>query len=257
VPEGGATIVNLPANPTVPVGYLNLRTFTTTAATPLRNAYEEFRAQGIEYFIVDLRYNGGGFVNIAELIGDLNARGRSTQDVFLEMHFNERKRSNDSVRRFQPQPESVAPVRIAFITTGLTASASELVINSLEPWVEVAIVGEDTLGKPVGQSGFDMSGCDLRLRLVTFQLTNADGEGEYYEGLASTLPFACRAADDLFRMPGDVAESSTAAALAWLGTGACTEVLTPASRLLKAETGFRVPQARRTTAAQSYLPGLF
>jgi C-terminal processing protease CtpA/Prc len=257
VPEGGARIVALPANPTVPVGYLNLRTFTTTAATPLRNAYEEFRAQGIEYFIVDLRYNGGGFVNIAELIGDLNARGRSTQDVFLEMHFNERKRSNDSVRRFQPQPESVAPVRIAFITTGLTASASELVINSLEPWVEVAIVGEDTLGKPVGQSGFDMSGCDLRLRLVTFQLTNADGEGEYYEGLASTLPFACRAADDLFRMPGDVAESSTAAALAWLGTGACTEVLTSASRLLKAETGLRVPQARRTTAAQTYLPGLY
>ena len=257
VPDDGAKVIALPANPTVPVGYLSLRTFITTAETPLRDAYESFREQGVEYYIFDLRYNGGGLVNIAELIGDLNARGRGSSDVFMEMHFNRKKSSHDSVRRFQPQPESVAPVRIAFITTGLTASASELVINSLEPWVEVAIVGEDTLGKPVGQSGFDLSGCDLRLRLVSFQFTNAAGEGDYYEGLASALPFACRAADDLSREPGDVAESSTAAALAWLGTGACTEVLTADSRLMKAQAGFRVPLARRPSVAQVYLPGLY
>ena len=237
VPAGGARILALPSNPAVPVGYLSLRTFTTTAEAPLREAYADFRAQGIEYFIVDLRYNGGGLVRIAELIGDLNGGARGDSDVFLQTLFNSAKSGQNSVRRFNPQPESVAPVRIAFITTGLTASASEIVINSLAPWTEVAIVGDDTLGKPVGQSGFDISGCDLRLRLISFRFTNAKDVGDYYEGLAGTLPFACRADDDLMQEPGDAAEGSTAEALSWLGTGACSEVLTPDSRLAQGRRG--------------------
>ena len=257
VPADGARVLALPSNPTVPVGYLSLRTFTTTAEAPLREAYADFRAQGIEYFIVDLRYNGGGLVRIAELMGDLNGRARSNSDVYLHTLFNPAKSGQNSVRRFDSQAESVAPVRIAFITTGLTASASEIVINSLAPWTEVAIVGDDTLGKPVGQSGFDVSGCDLRLRLIAFQFTNANDDGEYYEGLAGSLPFACRAEDDLTRDPGDAAEGSTAEALSWLGTGACSEVLGPDSRLRKAQAGFRIPQGQRPTAVQAYLPATF
>jgi C-terminal processing protease CtpA/Prc len=257
LPAGGTRILALPSNPSVPVGYFSLRTFTSTAEAPLREAYAGFRAQGIEYFIMDLRYNGGGLVRIAETIGDLNGAARSDSDVFLKTRFSAAKSAQDSVRRFDPQPESVAPVRIAFITTGLTASASEIVINSLEPWTEVAIVGEDTLGKPVGQSGFDLSGCDIRLRLITFQFANANDEGDYYQGLAERLSFACRADDDLMREPGDATEGSTAAALAWLGTGACTEVLPPDSRYRKAAAGFRIPQARRPTAAQALHPGIF
>ena len=81
-------------------------------------------------------------------------RRASDSDVFLrDARSTPPSPGKNSVRRFNAQPESVAPVRIAFITTGLTASASEIVINSLAPWTEVAIVGEDTLGKPVGQSG--------------------------------------------------------------------------------------------------------
>ncbi len=256
--QGGASVLALPANPAVPVGYFNLRSFISTAEAPLRDAYADFRAQGVEYFVVDLRYNGGGLVSVAELIGDLNGAARDDSDVYLEMRFNDRKsRGNDVVRHFQPRAESVAPVRIAFITTGLTASASEIVINSLAPWAEVAIVGDDTLGKPVGQAAFDLSGCDLRLRLIAFQFNNADGQGEYYEGLASTLPFACRADDDLAHAPGDPAEASTAEALAWLGTGACTEVLAAEAALPGKGRVGAYPKLRKPAAAQVYLPGLY
>ena len=118
-------------------------------------------------------------------------------------------------------------------------------------------MGRTRLGKPVGQSGFDLSGCDLRLRLISFQFTNANDAGEYYEGLASTLPFACRADDDLMQEPGTPAEGSTAEALSWLGTGACSEVLGPDSRLRMAQAGLRIPRPLRSTAAQAYLPGVF
>ncbi|HKX98915.1 MAG TPA: S41 family peptidase [Steroidobacteraceae bacterium] len=256
VPEDGVRVLALPANPTVAVGYVSLRTFTTTAEAPLREAYDGFRAQGIGYFIVDLRYNGGGLVRIAELIGDLNGQVRAGSDVYFHQLFNDAKSGRNTVRRFDPQDESVAPVRIAFITTGLTASASEIVINSLAPWAEVAIVGEDTLGKPVGQSAFDASGCDLRLRLVAFRFTNSEDRGDYYDGLAAALPFACRAGDDLALRPGDPTEASTSEALAWLGSGACGEVLPPGSRAFKASGSRRLPRARHPAAVESYLPGI-
>jgi len=258
VPPGSTRIVALPSNPAVPVGYVNLRTFISTAEAPLRNAYAQFRAQGVQYFIVDLRYNGGGLVAIADLVGDLNGDARASNDVFENMRFNASRSGNDSVRRFIGQPESVDPVRIAFITTGGTASASELVVNAMKPWAEVAIVGADTYGKPVGQTAFDLNGCDLRLRLVTFRITNADNEGDYYEGLADTLPFACAADDDLTRDPWDPAESSMAEALDWLGTGACgTTLAVPGPAFLKASAGRRVPQAARPTPVQAWLPGLY
>jgi len=259
VPANGTAVLSLPNSPNVEVGYVNLRTFISTAETPLRNTFLQFRNRnpGIQYFIFDLRYNGGGLVGTADLVGDLFGGGLDGE-VFEQMRFNPGKSSNDSVHRFGVQPQSVTPVRIAFITTGGTASASELVVNSMKPWVEVAIVGSDTFGKPVGQSAFDLTGCDLRLRLVTFRTTNALHEGDYFDGLAPTLPFACAAADDLTRNPWDSMEASTAAALTWLETGACSQVMSaPAMPVPKALEGARVPLMRRPTPAQDALPGLF
>jgi C-terminal processing protease CtpA/Prc len=256
---GGTAIIALPSNPAVQAGYIHLRTFISTAETPLRNAFAQFRALGIQNIIVDFRGNGGGLVSVAEFIGDLNGGNRVAADVFSNLRFNAAKSSNDSVRRFIAQPESVAPVRIAFITTAGTASASELVINSMKPWVEVAIVGADTFGKPVGQSAFDLSGCELRLRLIAFKVTNANDEGDYFDGLASTLPgFACAATDDYSRTPGDALEDSTAEALNWLGTGACGQVMSagsPGLQLRRPTT--RIPMTGTPTPAQAYLPGLF
>lgn len=255
---GGTAIIALPSNPSVQVGYIHLRTFISTAETPLRNAFAQFRAQGILNIILDLRGNGGGLVSVAEFIGDLNGRNRVAADVYSKMRFNVAKSSNDSVRRFQPLAESVAPVRIAFITTAGTASASELVINAMKPWAEIAIVGADTFGKPVGQLAFDLGGCNLRLRLIAFKVTNANDEGDYFDGLASTLPFACAATDDYAMTPGDPAEDSTAEALNWLGTGACGQIMSAgAPGLQVALPPARTPIQRAPTPAQAYLPGLF
>jgi hypothetical protein len=114
------------------------------------------------------------------------------------------------------------PLRIAFITTGGSASASEMIINSLEPWFEVVLVGEDTLGKAVGQYGFSQPGCDTLLRLVSFELVNGEGLGEWYNGLAATGRFTlCPAEDDYTRGFGDPEETSLRVALDWLNSGVC------------------------------------
>ena len=250
----------LPLAGTAGVGYVNLRTYVTTADSPLRDAFAQFRAQGLDYFIVDLRYNGGGLLAIAELLNDLFGADRSLADVQLRMVHNEAKSARNVVRTFDAKPESVRPVRIAFLTTGATASASEINVNSMAPWVEVAIVGEDTLGKPVGQLAFDLGGCEDRLRLVSFRTVNALDEGDYYDGLAAVLPFACAAPDRLERALGDPAEGMTAAALDWLATGACGALIEPSFEA-RAKPGGRsaferFPMPRKPSAAQFWLPGI-
>ena len=123
----------------------------------------------------------------------------------------------------------MSPLRIAFITTGGTASASELVINGLSPYIDVVLIGEDTLGKAVGQYAFDQSQlsayaeCDTRLRLVAFEIVNGEGNGGYYTGLVDSGRFTlCPAEDDVTRNWGDPLEASLTTALGWLNQGICS-----------------------------------
>ena len=234
-----------------PVGYLNLRSFIETANDALSDATRTFRDAGVTDLVIDLRYNGGGLVSVADrmldLLGGLVA---TNQDSWSIIH-NEKHSDEDFGAYFAEFPDSMAPLRIAFITTGSTASASELVINSLSPHIEVVLIGEDTLGKAVGQYAFDQNrwasewtGCDTRLRLIAFQIVNGEGDGQYYNGLVSSGGFTlCPAIDDLTRDFGDPAESSLNAALGWLNNGFCSantaSVVTPRLRQLGSDLSGR------------------
>jgi C-terminal processing protease CtpA/Prc len=249
----------LPLAGTAGVGYLNLRSYVGSADPQLRQAFNQFRARGLDYFIVDLRYNGGGLVSTAELLSDLLGGARARNDVQFALVHNADRSSQNRTRFFDSRPESVRPVRIAFLTTGATGSASEISINTMAPWVEVAIVGGNTLGKPVGQLAFDLPKCEDRLRIVTFRTINALAQGDYYDGLAGTLRYACAATDTLDRRPGDATEGLTAAALEWLGTGACTSLVnqTPA----RSKPSGEPPNSRpglpgQPSPAQLWMPGV-
>lgn len=210
------------------VGYLNLRTFISSADPQLRAAFETFRAAGITEFVVDLRYNGGGLVSTAELLGDLLGGNRSSTEVFSHTSFRPEKASENSTKRFAPQTASVSPVRIAFIGTGATASASELVINAFIPYFgrNVALIGTNTYGKPVGQIALDRSACDDRLRVIAFSTRNAANSDSYFDGLAATVPSTCRAADDISQPLGDPREASLRQALDFLAGQSCTSIST-------------------------------
>ena len=255
------------------VGYINLRTFIIAdAAEQLRQAFGRFGAEGASELIIDLRYNGGGLVEVAEIMGDLMGAGRTGQ-VFSKTVLRASKAAENQTRLFQSEVNAIAPTRIAFITTGASASASELVTNSMIPYLgnNMALVGANTFGKPVGQFGFDLEACDLRVRAVTFQTVNADDEGEYFTGLASVVPNTCRAGDDLTRPLGDPREASVAAALDFLAGRACTPITgsgagdiagSGVNAAQRARLGLDLPprqplQPHRPTPAQRELPGLF
>ena len=239
------------------VGYLNLRTFINTADPQLREAFAGFRAQGITDFIIDFRYNGGGLVDIADLMGDLLGDNRAAGDVFETSEFRPSKAQFNETRRFQRQPESVAPVRIAFITTSASASASELVINSMQPWLrdQLILVGSNTFGKPVGQIARDRSACDDRLRVVAFETKNADRQGGYYNGLAGTVPRSCAAPDEIARPMGDPQEASTRAALDALAGNSCSAIGTLSRAQAAGRRELLLP--RRLSVVDREVPGTF
>lgn len=249
------------------IGYLNLRTFISSAETPLRDAFRSFRAAGITEFIIDFRYNGGGLVSTAELLGDLLGGNRRTSELYSSVRYRPSKSSRDETTFFNPRAESVSPVKIAFIGTGATASASEFVINGLAPYYDrnLALVGSNTFGKPVGQIALDRSACDDRVRVVAFRTVNARGQGDYFNGLASTLDVTCQAADDLTRPLGDPQEASIRGALDFLAGRSCPAIaLSGASGtvagqsqrgMIAADRELLVPDA--PTPAQREVPGLF
>lgn len=207
-------------------GYVNLRTFIGPADPALRQAFADLRREGVRQFIIDFRYNGGGLVRIAEVMGDLLGGNRMASEVYNVETYRPSKSEFNFTKLFEPTPESVSPLKIAFIGTGATASASELVINSFTPYFPggSALIGENTFGKPVGQIARDRVECDDRLRVVAFATRNAAGRGDYYNGLASEVAASCVADDDLRVAMGDPREASTARALDFLAGRSCAAI---------------------------------
>ncbi|MGQ0836644.1 MAG: S41 family peptidase [Gammaproteobacteria bacterium] len=243
-----------------PVGYVNLRTFVSPADNLLRNAFAQFTQENVRDLIIDLRYNGGGLVSTAEILGSLLAQQAGASNALMHRtQFNARRAAIDV--NFRAEAQAIEPVNIAFLTTSASASASELVINSLSPYANTVIVGARSFGKPVGQEAFDLQGCDTRLRLVTFKSVNRDNFGDYFTGLHPDAGFVdafCDAPDDLSRPQGDPAEDMTEVALSWINTGTCVQpVLPKLGAAMRDEVLGLVPLPRRPTAAQVFSPGLF
>jgi hypothetical protein len=151
----------------------------------------------------------------------------TNQRIFSRTEFNaDRAAANNQIRYFENiANRSVDLSRLVVIATQNTASASELVTNGLIPHVDVAIVGDRTFGKPVGQIGIEF--CDKILRPTSFRLANELGDGDYFDG----LPADCQASDDLSIAIGDDLDPNMIAAMSYLNTGACPVVMAaPASQ---------------------------
>ncbi|MEM8684929.1 MAG: S41 family peptidase [Pseudomonadota bacterium] len=201
------------------VGYLELTTFISTANGQMDEAINQFRINGVTEVILDLRYNGGGLVSTANLLGDLLGGGNFDTLEFSETRFNaDRAAAQNNAEFFERRTGSMNLERMVVIASRGTASASELVTNSMDAYVTLGIVGDRTFGKPVGQSGFTF--CEKILRPTTFETVNALDFGDYFNG----LPANCNAADDPAIPVGDDTDPNIVAALQFLEDQSCPPV---------------------------------
>jgi carboxyl-terminal processing protease len=198
------------------IGYLVFNSFlgdTTRINNELQTIFNRFVSQNIADIIVDLRYNGGGFVSLQEKLADYLVPAAANGLLMMKQKFNINNSRYNSSKNFNKAGNLNLP-RAIFIVSSATASASELLINNLKPYMTVKLVGpKPTHGKPVGF--FPIPVGDWYIFPVSFKTTNKNDEGSYFNGLALNS----QVADGLDKDWGDISESSLANALQYVTTG--------------------------------------
>ena len=195
------------------VGYLAYNSFISVGnreapgakGTQLKSIFDRYAQQGVDDLIVDLRYNGGGSVVTAEFIADYIAPSTADKKLMYKYSINrvlENEGWNEEGDIFEDvffkKKGSLNLPRVYFLVSKASASASELLINVLEPYMDVYLVGsygsdgyggmekQNTYGKPVGFFPFPVNAPGQPpndLYVVSFQMTNAIGKSDYFNGL--------------------------------------------------------------------------
>lgn len=191
------------------IGYLVFDSFLEISEAELDSTFKIFSQQNITNLIVDLRYNGGGLNDIADLlIGIIGGNKVNGQTVATLTH-NDKKEIYNEPTVIDYNGIKLNINQVHFITTSGTASASELVINCLEPFMDVKLVGSTTHGKPVGMYILSIKEIDLAILPISFKTTNSLGYGDYYNG----IPVDITEIDDLTHNWGNPDEALFKAAV--------------------------------------------
>ncbi|QEC78845.1 S41 family peptidase [Mucilaginibacter ginsenosidivorax] len=183
------------------VGYVVFNTFTspTNASPQLLKAFKAFTDAGVTELVVDLRYNGGGYVSTAEYLDNLIVPTAKNGSKMYTYYYNDKLQADNhpllsavyNIQKgdFLPANNTVNFAkngtlnisRVFFIVTGSTASASELTINNLRPEMDVQFIGRTSYGKPVGFFAIDIN--KYQLYVPQFETKNSAGVGGYYAGM--------------------------------------------------------------------------
>jgi len=250
------------------VGYVLFNDHIATAESALISAVNTLRAANVTDLVLDIRYNGGGYLAIASELAFMIAGGaRTAGQTFEQLVYNRKHPTVDpfsgmalmpfpfldtsQFSGFQTLPTLDLP-RVFVLTGSGTCSASESVINGLRGvGVQVIQVGSTTCGKPYGFVPQD--NCGTTYFSIQFKGVNAAGFGDYTDGFspsntvagAGTLVPGCSVADDFVHALGDPAEGRLAAALGYRTNSSCPAAsgFAPPPVLKSSVRSIPVPQA--------------
>ncbi len=198
------------------IGYLVFNSFigdTVEIRSELNRVFNRFSSAGVNDVVIDLRYNGGGYVSVAEKLSNYLAPLSANGSLMMKQQYNDKLAQYNSSTNFT-KTNSLNLPRVIFIVSSSTASASELVINSLIPVMDVKLIGRNaTYGKPVGF--FPIPVGDWYIFPVSFKTVNKNGQSNYYNGFTPDAIVA----DGLDKNFGDVTETSLASAIKYITTG--------------------------------------
>ena len=240
-------VQTLPSAAGGPVGYMLFNDHIATAESELIAAFNQLKSAGVQDLVLDIRYNGGGYLDLASEVAYMIAGpGPTAGQTFDLQQFNSKNPTINPVTQSAITPmgfhtttqgfilpagqalPSLNLARVFVITTASTCSASEAIINSLQGInVQVIQIGSTTCGKPYGF--YPADNCAVTYFSIQFQGVNAKNFGNYPDGFTPANTVAtegvlvpgCSVADDFTHSLGDPAEGLLASALSYAATGAC------------------------------------
>lgn len=168
--------------------YILYNSFETADEDLLKVAFNEAMVQSPDDIILDLRYNPGGYVSTAQLLSTVLAPQGAMGQPWMNMIFNDKTEPQTQTYTFDSGllqgVSNLSYEHLYVITTSNTASAAEIIINTLRPYLgdRLLQVGTSTFGKNVAQSLFtDESYPQLEFWLTTAYVSNSEGFYEYYD----------------------------------------------------------------------------
>ncbi|RTE87413.1 MULTISPECIES: S41 family peptidase [Gammaproteobacteria] len=202
----------------VEVGYFVFDTFINRSAQDLNTAYDQL--DGVDELVIDLRYNSGGLIRIANQLSSQAAWNSVQNEIFVTYRYNDNFQPNSILFDLGEGITRLNVDKVYVLTTPSSCSSSELVINSLRPFVDVVTIGDRTCGKPVGQSPRQF--CDEILFSINFETVNAVGQGGYFDGIAPD----CSAPDTIVGDWGDNNDPLLSTAYHYIENGSCPATAT-------------------------------
>jgi len=190
------------------IGYLVYNQFVPKPNNGTVNTYDQklqsifgkFKSQGINEFVLDLRYNRGGYVSSSTVLSSLIGTNINTSKAYYVQKWNpvvtaanDKQYGVDKWGRqnFVSYSENIGSniSRVFVLTTNSTASASELVINGLKPFMTVTTIGTTTVGKNVGSITISDNNGRIKwgIQPITFKSANAEGFSDYPDGFKPTV----------------------------------------------------------------------
>ncbi|WP_212000880.1 S41 family peptidase [Chitinophaga sp. HK235] len=198
------------------VGYIVFNNFVALndVKPQFDSLFNAFSQAGVTRMIMDLRYNGGGLLETAEYLANNLAPANANNTVMYTQSFNNNVNTNQysyifrNMRALPYYPTrywydifrqesttykttsfkkqgSLGLTNLSFLVTYSTVSASELLYNVLKPTMQPHLIGTTTYGKPVGFINIPFGQYDMYA--VCFQTFNANGEGNYFDGIAPNI----------------------------------------------------------------------
>lgn len=225
-----------------PMGYVFVKDMISQVEPSLRTVIDGFRADRIQELVLDLRYNGGGRVDVGGAVASYAAGAPSSGQTYARLLYNDKQSGNNQDFLFTNPGAWNGFSRVYVLSGPRTCSASEQVINGLRGvGVNVVAIGDTTCGKPVGFLPQD-DGCGTTYSVVNFEGVNARNQGRYFDGLAPTP--GCTVAEDFSLPIGDLSDPLLMAAAHHVDNGSCPTALAR-----------QAPQSRRLAPARDRYSG--
>ncbi|MSQ38055.1 MAG: PDZ domain-containing protein [Chitinophagaceae bacterium] len=174
------------------VGYFAYLQFLSSFDDSLRAVFGRFKQKGVNELVIDLRYNGGGYVSSSDLLTNLMVKDLASKvdKVMNKRQYNDaytkevikQYGASALVTNFKMESNNIGSLnRVFFLTSTGTASASELIINNLKPFMNVILIGEHTYGKNVGSFTItdNAKRWNYGLQPITFKILNALDQSDY------------------------------------------------------------------------------
>jgi hypothetical protein len=148
----------------------------------LETAFAFFSQNNITDLILDIRYNGGGDLNVLPIMASYIAGSTKFKMPLFKLSFNDKNSDYNQIFNFPTVSFPLNLTKLVTICSRGTASASEDLINGLKPYLNVISVGDTTDGKPVGMVGINYK-TDYMFWPISFSIVNSEDQGEFYDGI--------------------------------------------------------------------------